>query len=323
MDSVNNSEDKLTLEDISVEVLRVLNAIKPHQADDLVEENKEVIFTKVSKRIDGASAPTREVTLNSSRNKVLLYTLSIASAIALLFIPLSQVIYTKGFNSATALLAEVPVELNVPMGTISRVTLPDGTHAVLNGGSKLIYPTLFGAERKVTLVGEGFFDVAKDENKPFYVQTNNLTAKVLGTRFGFTAYAGDSHTTLTLEEGSVYAIPSGNAPTDGVILEPSQQIVVDNTTKELTRRNVNVDEYISWKDGILIFRDMTLGEIATVLERRFNTKIRIATDELKHERYSAQFKYGENLDQVLDKLSFKRMWKYESQDGLMIAITKK
>ena len=210
-----------------------------------------------------------------------------------------------------------------PLGVTTKITLPDGTVVTLNGGSKLTYPTLFaGKERCVSLSGEGFFEVAKDAEHPFLVNADNLSVKVLGTKFGFKSYKDDNQTIVTLKEGLVKAMPSNKEAVNGIVLRPNQQLVLDNRTGEFQCRNVNTAEYLSWKEGVLYFRDTTLDEIAKILERKFNVKILIASESLKNDRYFAHFGYNENLEQILTLLSHKRFWKYEKKNGT-IEIRKK
>jgi len=306
-------------EAITAEVLRVINAIKHSDVSQQMNDSKENIFNRINDKIE-AESYTSDIKIN--KRKWLVRYLSIASVITLLIVSISTLTYRMGYNSKTNDLVQADVELIVPAGTLSQIRLPDGTHVTLNGGSVLTYPASFEKTRQVTLTGEGYFDVVKDEKRPFIVNSNNLSAKVLGTRFGFKAYNDDCQTILTLEEGSVCAFPADNHSKEGFMLKPDQQIIIENETGEFQRRNVNAKEYISWKDGILTFRDQTLGEIAIILERRFDVRIKISSELIQSQRYAAQFKYGENVEQILDKLSYKRSWKYVKQNGIIELINR-
>lgn len=312
VNTTDQTQNEIIPEDISIETLHVLNAIKTSFSHKIAEESKDLIYEKTCRNIDFYESTNDSKKVK--RIKKFLQLSSIAIACLLVFIPLSFIIYTKGYNSASSEIADEFIELRVPQGATSSITLSDSTLVILNGGSRLIYPTRFKKERKVTLVGEAFFDVTKNKDKPFFVHTPNLTAKVLGTQFNFKAYEKENKTILTLKKGSIYAIPAENAAIEGLILKPSQQIIVDNYTKEMMRRNVSVQDFISWKDGIITFRDNTLDEIRILLERQFNIPILITTEDIRKERYSAQFKHGENLRQILDKLSHKRGWKYKFEN---------
>lgn len=312
----SNKREQRHAEDIPIEALRILNAVKPPSSGNLAEESKEFVYKALCKRINRWESGQNPIRVKL--RQVLPFLLPVASALALLVIPLSFISYNRGYETARLKLADAVIEFTVPRGGVSTITLADCTKVVLNGGSTLIYPACFGKERTVTLSGEAFFDVSKSKKQPFVVHARNLTAKVLGTQFNFRAYDDDNTTILTLAEGSLFATPPNGSEEEGLYLKPSQQIIVDNTTNEMTRRNVDAEVFISWKNGILTFRDSPLGEIVILLEKHFNVSIRITTESLKSERYSAQFKHGETIYQLLDKLSHKRSWGYELMNGQLI-----
>lgn len=297
-------------EDLAIEVFRVWNALKHPDSSEQMKESKEVIFQKVSTKIE---AETEQRARGQRRR--LFRALPYAAAVTLLLSSIATLTYFGGYRSGQKQTADTEIRIEVPFGTLSQLTLPDGTLVTLNGGSQLTYPAAFGSTREVKLRGEGFFEVAKDAERPFIVHTQHLSAHVLGTCFGFKAYQEDAKTVLTLAEGKVSAqLPAGE-PGERILLKPNQQLIIDNHTGSSLRRNVDAREYTGWKDGILTFRNLTLQEIAVVLQRRFNVSIRFASEQIKDERYVAQFKYQENIEQILDMLSYKRAWKYKKKGG--------
>ncbi|MDH6341844.1 transmembrane sensor [Parabacteroides sp. PFB2-12] len=329
-----------TMEDISAEAIQVIQVIRHPDVTSQMEEDKELIYEKVNRRITA----DKKVALPRKYHTRILY---VAAVVALL-IASTVSTYYYAYRKGSATLSETLIETTVPYGSMSRMTLADGTKVILNGGSKLVYPASFLNSRQVSLSGEAFFDVARDEKSPFIVHSHKLSVKVLGTRFAFKAYEEDAETTLTLESGSISALPR-DIDKEVILLEPDQQLIFDKETRELQRRRVDskailawkdghvlkpgeqlsldnqsgklakkkvdVEDFTLWKEGVLTFRDHTLGEIALILERRFDTKIHIASEQLKNERYGAQFRYGESMDLILDKLSFKRSWKYTKEEG--------
>jgi len=308
-----NKKDENWEDEICTKVLCLLNAMQHPNVLNQMEKSKEIVYERVNRKIN-ADIPVDR----SKRDRRNLRILSLTAACIALFCIVAA--YQAGFRSAKKTSGQTQVEWAVPYGIVSKITLSDGTLVTLNGGSKLTCPGSFdGVERQVSLSGEGFFEVAKDEKHPFIVNTKNLSVKVLGTRFAFKAYEEDLHSVLTLEEGSIEASPvsDGVMGKEGVLLKPDQQLILDNQTGELKRKNVNTDEYTSWKEGILHFRDLTLNEIAVILERRFDVEIHILSEEIGDEHYVAQFKYRENAEQILDKLSFKRSWGYVKQQGVI------
>lgn len=312
-----NKENAEPVEDLTTKVLQVINALKYPDISQQIDKNRESVFKRVVKRIDNEN---HDIVAKNTSKKRLLRLLSIASLILLIIVP-AAIAYYIGYGSGSGNRVSTKVETVVPYGITSRIILSDGTLVTLNGGSTLSYPSSFTGERHVLLTGEGYFDVAKDEKNPFIVHSANLTITVLGTRFGFKTYEDDQHAILTLEEGSVKAVSSGGG--EEIILKPNQQLAIDKETGEIQCRNVEAEQYTLWKDNILNFKDLTLGEIAVILERRFNTRIEIVSDSIGKEQYVATFKYGENVEQILDKLSYKRSWKYIKEDGIIKIVSKK
>jgi ferric-dicitrate binding protein FerR (iron transport regulator) len=303
--------------DIVAYAHNVLEAVKHPNTSEEMEESREAIYNKVERKID----------INrrgwSYGGKRFIRYFSMASAIALLIVSAGILAYFYGYDTARGELAQGEVEINVPWGVVSQIVLPDGTKVTLNGGSQLTYPTAFAGERHVILSGEGFFDVSKDPANPFYVHTKKLSIKVLGTCFAFKAYAEDKQTLLTLQSGSVKVFTNAHEPENGILLKPNQQIVLDNETQEYRCKNVIASDYTSWKDGILTFRSQTIEDIAVVLERHFRKKIYILSEKIGREQYTAQFKHGEGLEEILDKLSYKRPWKYIKRNGTIEIVNNK
>lgn len=290
-------------EKIFTDTLRIVNAIGYPEATRQMNDDRGEIYMRIEQKINAETAPAHQ----QKQRFHYLY----AAAIALLVIfPTAYTAYRLGIRSGQHTSSQSMIEVTAPYGTVTRITLPDHSHVTLNSGSTLVYPALFRDERQVSLSGEGYFDVTRNSAAPFTVRAAHISVEVLGTRFGVKAYDDDDVTVLTLEEGSVKAIPANEDTDVGILLKPEQQLILNNRTGEIRRQVVNTHEYTSWKDGTLTFRDMTWDEIAVILERRFNVDIHITSDRIKNERFVALFKHGENLEQILDKLSHKRPWKY-------------
>lgn len=305
-------------EQICEEVLRVLSGMKHPDVSLQSIESKEAIFDRISDKIEAESS----LCVKNRKMNTLFFYLKVACITIGLVISVGAAYYT-GRHAGRGTMPEVYTETTTPLGVTSRLILADGTTVTLNGGSKLSYPASFtGKERRVTLSGEGFFEVSKDAKRPFIVNSQKLSVKVLGTKFCFTSYPDDMNTVVTLEEGSVKALPLDKPNQNGIVLETAQQLILNNYTGEFQCRNVATEEYTSWMDGVLYFRNNTLDEIAKILERKFNVNIRIVSEEMKNDRYFAHFGNGENLDQILKLLSRKRSWRYEYKNGTIEIKTK-
>jgi ferric-dicitrate binding protein FerR (iron transport regulator) len=302
-------------EKVFTDALRMINATGYPQTTQQMNEDKEKIYMSLEQKIHAEKVLSQKRKMHFKR----LY----AAAIALLIIfPAAYTAYRLGIRSGEQILSQNMIEVTAPYGTITRIVLPDSSIVTLNGGSVLTYPPLFGSERQVHLSGEGYFDIAKNKNV-FTVKAAHISVNVLGTRFAFKAYDEDPYTVLTLEEGCIKAIPANEQADGGILLRPKQQLILNNATGEIRRQIVHIQEYTSWKDGVLTIRDLTWDEIAIILKRRFNVEIRITSDKIRNERYFALFKYGENIEQILEKLSFKRPWKYVKHNNGTIDIIEK
>ncbi len=161
-------------------------------------------------------------------------------------------------------------QLVVPRGKRSNVELADGTKLWLNSGSRAIYPVAFhGKTREIYIEGEGYLEVAHDSSKPFYVVTDQIKVKVLGTKFDISAYKEDDHVSVVLVEGSVQALTSSESR----IMKPNQILSYEKLTQKSTIDKINALESISWKDGWLLCNKEPIKFIITKLSRYYNIKI--------------------------------------------------
>lgn len=171
--------------------------------------------------------------------------------------------YYKGYKSQSVQL----VTLTTPSGTKSTAVLPDGSKVTLNIGSELIYPAAFtGKERKVSMVGEGFFEIAHDEKHPFIVSTEDINIQVLGTKFNVRAY--DEISAVTLLEGKVEV--SAVEIEGKVLLNPNEQATYTKGENSMTISSVNAENEISWIRGIMVFDDQPLSEVLKTLGRHYD-----------------------------------------------------
>lgn len=160
--------------------------------------------------------------------------------------------------------------LTTPRGGQYKLQLSDGTNVWLNAASSITYPVGFtGRERKVTVSGEVYFEVAKNKLKPFLVAANNTTITVTGTHFNVNAHIDEPFLTTTLLEGGVKV--SGNKQT--VILSPNEQSLSDATGSISVKRNVNVSEIMAWREGFFHFESATLPTILRELARWYDVDV--------------------------------------------------
>lgn len=158
-------------------------------------------------------------------------------------------------------------------GQKSEVLLPDGSTVWLNAGSKISYSNTFNqSERNITLEGEAFFDVQKNENIPFVVQTLNLDVVVKGTAFDVSAYPEDPHTEVSLLRGKVDVVTKKGGLVRKLI--PNDLIRYDNKKGTYAfRQNNNAIQYSSWKNEELIFENESLDLVVKKLERWYGVEM--------------------------------------------------
>lgn len=188
------------------------------------------------------------------------------------------------------------IEIATVVGEQKEIKLPDGSTVWLNACSKISYPEKFSdSARNVTLTGEAYFSVVRNEHKRFEVITESVTVEVLGTQFNVKAYPEDELVTTTLTSGKVAV----QLPEEKYTLRPNQELVYNTVDKRATVQGVS-DNSTNWRDGSLIFTELTMSEIFKELERRFDVKFDYSQNTLPDDRYSIKFTNKEKLPQILN-----------------------
>lgn len=246
----------------------------------------------------------------SIKNQNASITTWLTRAAAILLIPvLAFLSYTISEKKSelikyTANLTVDSLEIIAPAGSRTVVQLSDGSEVHLNYGSKLKYPQNFtGDTRGVILLGEGYFNIAHNPEKPFIVKTGKLNIKALGTKFNVLAYPGEENIATTLVEGKVLVEQkeaNGNIKTIGA-MEPGQHVNFNIKSGAASSTKGSVAKYIAWKDGKLVFENESIVEVTDRLSRMFNVEFEIA-DNIKDYSYTVTF-IDEPLFQILDLMT--------------------
>lgn len=196
---------------------------------------------------------------------------------------------------------ESPVQSNelvIPRGGENTVLLADGTTVHLNAGSKLTYPVRFAGKRRiVALEGEAYFDVEKDEEHPFVVQTRFGEITVLGTEFNVNAYNDADVCYTTLVQGKVNFTVSDQK---SVTLLPGEQAIA--SSGRIEKRVVDLEEYIGWAKGVYVFNNRPLGEIMQTFERWYDIQVYYEDPALRDLTYSGNLKRNNTINAFLDAL---------------------
>ena len=224
----------------------------------------------------------------------------------------SEVIYKNGgiqIDSLTIVKKDQVVgqeawsTLVVPYGKRSTITLSDGTRIWVNSGSKLVYPSQFSAgKREVFLEGQAYFSVSHDESSPFYVRTNNMNVKVLGTEFDISSYDDDHQNYAVLTKGSIELVTDKAAIFGGKknIMVPGTRAVYDPGSNRVSIDKVDVEQYISWKDGYLILKSAPLDGILKKLSRYYRYDLSLKEEGLADEKFSGKLDLQENIEHVIE-----------------------
>lgn len=187
--------------------------------------------------------------------------------------------------------------ISTPRAGQYRIVLDDGTKVWLNAASRLRYPTHFPAdERRISVSGEVYLEVARNENKPFVVETDRQTIRVLGTKFNIQAYDQDDSQSTTLVEGSVEVFAKHKNKTQK--LSPNQQVRITSSGK-MSVTQVEPYEYTAWTDGLIVLNSLDLEQVARQLERWYDVTFDPIPQELGRKKVFGSLKRNLSLKDVL------------------------
>jgi transmembrane sensor len=204
--------------------------------------------------------------------------------------------------------------LIVPCGKRSMLQLADGTKVWMNSGTELEFPSEFkGSTRDIVLKGEIYIEVAKMEDKPFYVHTPEFTVQVLGTRFNVSAYPDNSEKTIVLVEGAVEVSTIGQGKGK---LGPDEMLTINQDG--LKKQKADVSRYICWKDGVLILNKTPISDVLQKIGRYYNVSFDDYSDELLSSKTCTGKLYlSENLDEVLMSVAILSKTEYHTRDSII------
>lgn len=231
------------------------------------------------------------------------------------------------FNNRQQPVQQAAYEIFVPKGKMKKLLLPDSSEVWLNAGTRFGYAAGFGQQkREVFLEGEGYFNVRHNEKIPFTVNARGYMVRDIGTVFTITAYPGNKNfeaaviegkvevtgdLTLTDKTDKVFLAPNHvlkivqNKPASGnVALAPGRPGAINNTAlpgkvQSLVNMVPDMDSYTGWKDHLLVFNEETFYEVAQRLERTFDVKIHINSEQLARFRYTGRFNKVQHIEDAL------------------------
>lgn len=206
--------------------------------------------------------------------------------------------------------SQLTSSLEVPRGSILKVTLPDNSIAWINADTRLEYLSDFGIKnRNIKIDGEGYFEVTKNKNLPFIVTTSNTETEVLGTKFKVRNYQEDKVITVALFEGAIKFTGDSDEP---YYLSPNELITFDKSNKAVERKKSNIAQSIGWVNNKLFFDEESFEEIVLTLERTFDVKIHVENEALKTMKFYGDFEIeANNLVQIMEIMATTNKFNYK------------
>ena len=225
-------------------------------------------------------------------------------------------------NTSTTTAQPRQCELETPRGGEFKITLADSTEVWLNAASRLVYPESFGdKERRVAVVGEAYFKVAKDASRPFYVEADGEVIRVYGTEFNVNNYPEDSEVSTTLVSGSI-ALQQAMGNGAELVLTPGRQALFEKASATTRVKNVDTEVVTSWREGRFVFEDQTLEQIMRTLSRWYNFEYEFSDSEVAQVVFMGSIpRYGsfDEVVEIFEKIGGIRL----RQKGAKVVISEK
>lgn len=208
-------------------------------------------------------------------------------------------------------------EIITPAGKQAQVLLADGTKLRVNAGTRVFYPHRFEKSRREIFVdGEVYLEVARNEQAPFYVRTRNFSVQVLGTKFNVASYQSEPYSSVVLVEGSVKV---ENKSQDNAVLAPNQLIRIQDGHLDAPVK-VDVEQYISWTDNLLVYEEESLSNVLKKLELYYGKKF-IVEEQAKGILISGKLELKDDLGKVLHTLAYAFPIAFDEQaDTVLVSV---
>jgi transmembrane sensor len=273
------------------------------------------ILDKIHRRIS-----ENEMTIKQKPINRIIRIYSRVAAVLLIPLIVSMIILhiQKGAYS-TAKSERVNSTIYAPLGSRISFTLPDGTTGMLNSGSSISYSTPFNNDRRLTLSGEGWFEVKHDEEHPFIINALNTSVKALGTSFNLSAYKEENYVEIVLNSGKIQFIDKRS--NEAILILPNERLILKDGKIEKTV--IDTSKYNGWTKGKLIFRGDLMDEVARRIMRWYNVDIVLADKELENYSFRGIFE-DDKIEDILTFLTMTSPISYEiiprsmNQDGTII-----
>ena len=233
--------EKYSNEMASEQEVKLLDSILSSAENDLIKSGlKDFDKIKTKQRI------FKKIKKNTEKSRFS-YTYRIAAAVIILIGISSFFVFQNSSIESSNIVFNDTIKPKT-------IYLPDSSKVILNSNSKLVYSENFNESiREVFLDGEAYFDVYKNKSKPFIVQTDELSTKVLGTEFNIKE--GNEDITVTVTEGLV----SVSNKVNSLNILPNQQIIFDSNSNKLVKKEVASSHFNLWYQENINLNNLTLS----------------------------------------------------------------
>ncbi len=275
----------------------------PIQNDVLPGGNKAVLTL----------ANGRQITLTGARNG----TLAVQGGVSVNKTADGRIVYNSSKKVTSNAAEKMGFNtMTTPRGGQYWVVLPDGSKALLNAASSLTYPTNFsGAERKVELTGEAYFEVAHNPDKPFRVYSKSQVVEVLGTHFNINTYDDEPDIRTTLLEGKVKV--TSVVKNQVRVLKPGQQAVLNTYSFDVN--DIDVEDATAWKNGTFTFENNDIQQIMRMVSRWYDVDV-VYKGTLPADKFTGFVSRFSNVSEVLRMLQLTHKVKFKI-DGKQITVS--
>ena len=264
-------------------------------------------FDKIMTRLE---ASDRQPGFNILRKPSISYkAVALVSVLALMVVIFYFFYQENSFSNDKPLSESILTLKENPVGQKSKIFLPDGSIVWLNSASKISYDNNFGIDnRDITLDGEAFFEVERDADMPFHVHTRDFVTEVLGTSFDINSFEDNSEDNIALVTGRIRVHLKDRTGTT-IQLDPGEALTWNEGTKTMEKKALDYKEMVSWKDGLIYFKQASFKTVIDKLERWYGVEFITKGDIPDSWRFTGEFE-NEYLNNVLLGISHSEKFDY-------------
>jgi ferric-dicitrate binding protein FerR (iron transport regulator) len=292
-------EGRTTVEEESQLFSEVFRSEETATEFKLLEDKWKATHTPSRKTLGELEAFRRKARRASRRKRMPFLRRSawMAGALALAGLAVYLFVFRPNANKEPAAVAKAQTFIvEAPLGTHSKISLPDGTSVWLNAGSKISYDADFNtSNRNVALLGEACFDVVHNKDLPLVVSTSGCSFKVLGTKFNISAYEDDGCVRVALIEGSLQV----NSPVEEDVMSKGDVVSVSSDSGYIQKYTDDVSQYVSWTEGKIRYSNIPVPELLRRLSREFNVDIVLQVESVSSRNMRVAFSKEDSIDDIM------------------------